>query len=200
MRSLVANAILGALLILSTGAAGQDFPTPPPDHISPPPPGSSIALDRQWSPSSLDNTVSLLGLLSYRYPNIGFGVGGYYQKTIARRGVLRHAGSIHDEFGVEGGFEFRHHEWDPESSYTEFAFSVGAVWNIWFAQRFAAYPKLGLGYGFGTLSTPAGIRSRDYGGLFGLGAVGAVYQVDGLVFRAEIGNLAIAVGLGFSFQ
>lgn len=147
----------------------------------------------------MDHTVSGLGLLSYRYHDTGIGFGLYYQKTVVPEGLLRDAGSVHDELGIEGNLEIRYHHWEPASSYTEFAFAVGAVWNVWFTSRFAAYPKLGFGLGFGSLSTPAGVDDAStYGGLFGLGAVGAVYKTGGLVLRAEISNVSIGFGLGLS--
>lgn len=127
----------------------------------------------------MNDTISLLGSLGYAYSEgTGFGLGGRYQYTFVPEGVIHHR-SIHDEFGGEAAFDWDHYSWGSGPgawSYNEFGLSASLVWNIWFTERFAAYPRLGLGFAFGTWSDSGLTHPGGFGGLFFVGGAGVLYQ------------------------
>jgi hypothetical protein len=156
----------------------------------------------------MDNQISIWGIYSYHYSFGGYGLGARYQKTVLPEGVLKNAG-IRDDIGIEGGIDYVHYSWDYSfgSNYTwtynEFSVVVGAVWNFWLTPQLAVYPKLDLGVGFGSWSTPSGfggsVSHPTSGGLLFQGAVGAVYKLDRLALRAEAGTGYLRAGVAFNF-
>jgi len=150
----------------------------------------------------MHNSVSLLANLGYAYSaGTGFGLSGRYQYTIVPEGVI-HSGSIHDDFGIEPAVDFFHYSWDFGGyswTYNEFDLSASVVWNLWFTKEFAAYPRLGLGFGFGSWSDNVGIGNPGgYGGIFVFGGAGVLYQLAPVTLRAEVSNASLALGAAIS--
>lgn len=226
-------ASLVALLILSTRPLRADpiasDPAAPSasqpaasEPTSPPPSSSQASVSATAAPPSgadsnespppgpglrtLDNTVSVFGVLGYGYSGIGSapGVGARYQKTIVR-GVSLHGPKLHDDIGFEGGVDFVHYSWSipgyPQYdwSFNEISALAGLVWNVWIGDNLALYPKLELAYGFGSTSSYAGIASPSYGGLWFQGAAGVAYKLGPIALRGEAGWRALRLGAGYSF-
>jgi len=164
--------------------------------------------------STMDNQISVWGILGYGFGyDLGYGLGARYQKIVvpANKSFLKLTNGIRDEIGIEGGVDFAHYSYDygflGDSygwSYNEFSIVVGGVWNFWLNEKLAVYPKIDLGFGFGSVSVDIpGVDSSDLntdeGGLIFQGAVGAVYKLDRLNLRAELGNHYLRLGAGFAF-
>lgn len=150
----------------------------------------------------MNQTISILGNLGYGYSaGTGFGVSGRYQHTIVPDGVLESA-SLSDDFGIEGAVDYYHYSWEffgANWSYNEIVLSASVVWNLWFTNEFAAYPRLGLGYGFGSWSDNTGlVEPSGYGGLVFVGGVGVVYELNPITLRAELTNGSLGLGVAFS--
>src|SRR6185436_12891543 len=159
--------------------------------------GSSLPPGR-----GMHNSVSLLANLGYAYSaGTGFGLSGRYQFTIVPEGVI-HSPSIHDDFGIEPAVDFFHYSWDFAGyswTYNEFGLSASVVWNLWFSKEFAAYPRLGLGFAFGSWSDNAGIGNPGgYGGLVFVGGAGVLYQLGSVTLRAELNNASLGLGVAFN--
>jgi hypothetical protein len=145
----------------------------------------------------MDNNLSIWGIFSFNYSaGSGLGIGARYQKTIVPEGFIRHS-RITDDLGIEGSLEYRHYSWDF-GSYNEFDIAAGVVWNVWFTDQFAVYPKLGLGVGFGSWSDDVGDEPDGYGGVYLFGAAGVIYKIDALTLRAELGSNSLQLGVGFT--
>lgn len=167
-------------------------------HVDTPSGGDSAS-----SPArGMHNSISLLLNLGYAYSaGTGLGVSGRYQYTIVPEGFL-HSASIHDDFGVEAAVDFFHYSWDILGyswTYNEVGLSASAVWNLWFTKEFAAYPRLGLGFAFGSWSDNTGFGTPGgYGGLFLVGGAGVLYQLSAVTLRAEVSNNYLGLGAALS--
>ena len=185
------RAHLAILVVLGSAA-------PALGQTSSPGPEASVST----SPAAMDNVVSAFGVFSYWHAQTGLGLGARYQKTIVPRGVLKLA-HVHDDIGLEGGLDFYHYGFDTLGyswTYNEFALLVGGVWNFWFLDdRLAVYPKIELGYRFGSWSTNTGIDSPgSYGGVAFQGSAGVVYRIGRVTLRAEVGSGSIRLGAGLA--
>jgi hypothetical protein len=155
---------------------------------------------------SMDNNVSVFGVLGYGYSGLGSapGIGARYQKRLVSDVSIR-GPKIHDDIGIEAGLDFVHYSWSVPGypqyswSFNEVSAVAGVVWNFWIGDKFAVYPKLEVAYGFGSASSYAGIASPSYGGLWFQGAGGAVYKVGPVALRGEAGWRAVRLGAGLSF-
>jgi hypothetical protein len=152
--------------------------------------------------ASNDNLISAFLGLGYAYTGSGIGVGARYQKIVVPNGVLRD-GPIHDEFGLEGGVDYYHYNFDyftgSHIAYNEFAIAFGATWNFWLLDdKLALYPKLDLAYRIGSFSGNTGTMA-GYGGIWIQGTAGVVYRLSSVSLRAELGSGSLRVGAGFSF-
>lgn len=150
----------------------------------------------------MNDSISLLGNLGYAYSaGTGFGVSGRYQHTVAETGILT-SGKLHDDIGIEGSLDFNHYSWDfygYDWSYNEFRVAASAVWNLWFSPQFALYPRLGVGYAFGSWSDNVGLGDPDgYGGLYFVGGAGLLYELEAVTLRAEVSNASLNLGVAFS--
>lgn len=190
-RLVVGGVSLMAALTLSSSALAQETTV---DTSS----GTVGAPDA----GGMHQTISVLGNLGYAYSaGTGFGLSGRYQHSIVPEGVIK-SGSISDDFGIEAAVDWFHYSWDILGyswTYNEIDLSASVVWNLWFTDQFAAYPRLGLGFGFGSwsdndlgLSEPGG-----YGGLIFVGGVGVVYKLEPIALRAELTNGSLALGVAF---
>jgi len=180
--SLVAVALYSSIALAQDGQLGTAEPEiEPPKHAS------------HADHGRMDNNLSIFGILGLNY-DIGLGVGVRYQKTLVPEGFIRNS-SITDDLGIEGSFEFRHYGYSGYY-YNEYDLGVGVVWNLWFTEQFAAYPKLGLGYGIASWSDNT--YENDYGGFLLWFAAGVVYKLDAVALRAEIGTNSLQLGVGFT--
>jgi hypothetical protein len=164
--------------------------------------------------ASMDGDASGWGLLGYGYgAGQGFGVGARYQKVIVPQGIL-HTSRVRDEIGLEFGADVVHYNFNLYAynygygygyanswTYNEVAPVLGLTWNFWFSDRLALYPKVDLGYRFGSWSdNNAGVVSPSgYGGPLLEGAAGVVYRLDRVALRAEAGSYGLRLGVGFAF-
>lgn len=136
----------------------------------------------------------------------GIGIGGRYLLPLAP-GVVHHP-RIRDEFTLEFGADFLHYgdtvgvpPYEVEYSWNGLLFAVGGAWNFWLTPRFAVYPKLDLGFSFGSYSGWSdryGYGRHDYGGLYVEPALGLIYAFGRAAFRLELGSDLIRLGLAFS--
>ncbi|MFO0582951.1 MAG: hypothetical protein U0229_11820 [Anaeromyxobacter sp.] len=140
-------------------------------------------------------------------PVDGVGIGGRYMLPIAD-GVIR-GGRVRDEFTLELGADFVHYAdtigVPPDAfdySWNGFLVAVGATWNFWLTPRFALYPKLDLGFWFGSYSgwvDAYGYRRNDYGGIYLEPAIGLIVKLGRADLRVEFGTDLARVGLGFDY-
>jgi hypothetical protein len=154
---------------------------------------------------TMDNTISVWGILGYQYSaGSGFGLGARYQKVVVPEGFLHLTNGIKDELGIEGGIDYLHYSWDFYGygwSYNEFNVVAGVTWNFWLNPKLALYPKLDLGFGFGSWSSDltGDTEPSGYGGIYFAGSAGIVYKLDRLLLRAEVGSGSLRAGVAFGF-
>lgn len=152
---------------------------------------------------TMNNTLSPWGLLGYGYgAGAGFGIGARYQIEIVPQGFLPRR--FKDELGLEFGMDWLYYSWSFYGytwTFNEFAPVVGVVWNVWFTNRFAVYPKIDTGFRFGTWSGGgAGLGNPSgYGGFLVEGAAGVIYNTGPVMLRAEVGSYALRLGVAFKF-
>lgn len=198
----MAMAVGALLLALAPAASAQDATAP----ASQPPVVASTGFTANPPAPGLKG-LTLWGIL----PWSGIGVGARFMLPLPFPSLLARAGtSLHDTWDLEFGADLLHWSYgfnepgyDFNYSWTEVLPVVGVMWNVWFNQNFALYPKLELGYAFGwfsgwddgfTGSQPA------YGGFFIAGDVGALYKLNnGLTLRAEAGSDGLKLGVGWLF-
>jgi hypothetical protein len=155
---------------------------------------------------SMDNAVSVFGVLGYGYAGLGSapGVGARYQKRLVSDVGFK-GPKVHDDLGIEAGLDFVHYSWSMPGypqynwSYDQFSIVAGVVWNVWIGDKLAIYPKVELAYGFGSSSSYDGIVSPGYNGAWFQGAGGAVYKVGSFALRGEAGWRALRLGAGVAF-
>mgnify|MGYP000871004125 CR=1 FL=1 len=132
------------------------------------------------------------------------GVGARLRGSVAPQGLL-HSPQVRDTVDVEGGFDYIN--WygygvaPYDYGYNMFLPRVGLMWNFWLSREVALYPKLDLGFAFGSYTGdyPAAGR-RDFDGLFLEGSVGVIWRFrPALALRGELGNEGLRLGLGFDF-
>jgi len=167
--------------------------------------GETRGNERRIPPEyGMQNAISLLGNLGYGYgAGTGVGLSARYQHIVVPNGFMTST-PIFDEFGIEAGVDFTHYSFGIlgyDWSYNEIALTATAVWNVWFTPKFAAYPRVGLGFGFGSwsgeddldLSNPSG-----YGGLYLIGGAGVLYEFGAVKLRGEVSNTTLSGGIAFS--
>lgn len=209
MRRLSLAAVLLAALFAATPAQAQT------KKAATAPATTATATATDGGPT-MDNEISAFGLLSYRYGyGTGFGLGARYQKILlpASKSLLKLPNGIRDEIGIEGGIDFAHYSegtsgfgYTYDVSYNRFDIVVGGVWNFWLNDKIAVYPKLDLGFGFGSASVSSNVPGFNSGSVkvnedalvFQI-AAGAVYRMDRLYLRAELGSAMLRLGAGFNF-
>jgi hypothetical protein len=183
--------VLGGLLVASTALAAEQAVD-----------SSGVGAGEAQPASGMNNAISLLGNFGYAYgAGTGFGLSGRYQITVVPDGFLK-PGTIHDDFGIEPAVDFYHYSWDFYGyswSYNEIGLSASAIWNLWFTDEFAAYPRLGLGFGFGSWSDNTGVASPGgYGGVFLVGGAGILYALNPITLRAEVSNNSLCLGVALT--
>jgi hypothetical protein len=185
--------VIGLLTILTT-AARADEPTPP-TAVSTSSPATGGAENLKGP--------SVWGILPWG----GLGFGGRMMFPLGIQGVV-HAPNIHDTFAIEAGADLLHWSYDygvpgpggGTYSWTEILAVGGIMWNFWFNDRFALYPKVELGYAFGWFSGFEYAGRPSYGGFFISGDAGGIYKLNnGLSLRAEVGSDGLKAGVGWLF-
>jgi hypothetical protein len=178
--------------------------TPPPAESAPPavtepqPRRSS-----RWGAASAPalSGPSLWGILPWG----GFGVGARFMFPLSFPPLLSRT-PFRDSWALEAGADllYWNYSYIANSSYTwtEIVPVVGVMWNVWFTNDFAAYPKVEVGYAFGWYGGINGSSAGypTHGGIFPEGAAGVLYKLSGgLTLRGEVGYAGAKVGLGWLF-
>jgi hypothetical protein len=171
--------------------------------------GSSSAAFAQSEPT-VTNTVSsanakgptVWGILPWN----GIGVGGRFMIPLGLPSLLNNP-QVHDSFALEVGADFLHwsYDWAGAGSYSwsEILVVAGGMWNLWFNEKLAAYPKIDFGYAKGWFSgwenTFGGVQP-SYGGFFWDFALGGMYKLNNnITLRAEVGYRGLKLGAGWLF-
>lgn len=199
MRSSLAAALLASLFVASPALAQTKTTAPAKKTTT----TAAPAVATTVGGPTMDNQISVWGILGYGYgEGSGYGLGARYQKVVVPQGVLKFTNGMKDEIGIEGGVDYLHYSWGIygyDWSYNEFSVVVGATWNFWLTPQIAVYPKLDMGFGFGSWSSDfPGSEPSGYGGIFFQGAAGVVYKMDRLMLRAELGSETLRLGVAFS--
>ncbi len=163
---------------------------------------------RTSAPGPGDRSLSIWAVADAG-PYDGLGVGARYALPIVPQGLL-HSRRVRDELTLELGADFVHYsdrfglppgpfQYD---SWDGFLAVAGGAWNFWFTPRFAAYPKLDVGWWYGWYSprSPAPAFARaGFDGLFVQGALGVIYRLDPVALRVEAGSGLLRAGIGIPF-
>lgn len=139
-------------------------------------------------------------------PYDGLGVGFRYTLPIVPQGVI-HSATVRDEFTLELGTDFVHYSdriGPPPGPFLDYSWNgflavAGGAWNFWFTPRFAAYPKVDLGWTYGWYSRadfPPGYARASFDGVFLQGALGVIYRLDRVALRLEAGSGLVRAGIG----
>ena len=214
MRTFISGSFLAAGLVaaLTTVFATRALADVPPADGAPPPAVSSAPPPYTPAPSPVTpgsgpglKGASVWGILPWG----GIGAGARFAIPLGIQPLLVTT-SIHDSFSIEFGADLLHWSYDfgiPGDSFnyswTEFVPVAGVMWDLWFNQKFALYPKVDVGWAFGLFSDWAGTVGQSqptYGGFFLDGDVGALYKLTGgLTLRAEAGSDGLKLGAGWLF-
>ncbi len=153
------------------------------------------------------SSFSLWGVLDPG-PFDGVGLGARVAVPIVPQGLL-HA-RVRDELVLELGADFVHYServgypFYVDYSWNGFLAVGGVAWNFWFTPQLALYPKLDLGWWFGSYR---GWDARydpyygrhDYDGAFLQAAAGLIYRFRTVDLRVELGSGLLRVGVGIPF-
>ena len=157
------------------------------------------------APGPGDRSLSIWGVADPG-PYDGLGLGFRYTLPIVPQGVL-HSPSVRDEFTLELGTDFVHYRdqlGPPPGPFVDYSWNgflavAGGAWNFWFTPRFAAYPKLDVGWWYGWYSRstfPPGYARASFDGVFVQGALGMIYRLDRVDLRLEAGSGLLRAGIG----
>lgn len=182
---------------------------PPPAPESNPPPAVA-APGTPSSPAPFGVTggpggPSLWGVLPWG----GYGLGARYMLPLPITQLLTRT-KFRDYWSLEFGADLLHWNYDYgvvgaqgfNYSWTEVVPVVGMMWQVWFTENFAAYPKIEMGYAFGWYSDTNGTTTGLSGGnhFFPSGTAGVLYKVgNGITLRAEAGYVGGKAGLAWLF-
>jgi hypothetical protein len=206
-------------VLVSTTAMAQGTPpadgttpppaetTPPPAEASPPPsvaaPGSTGNGPQPFGPGIGPSGPSVWGILAWA----GYGAGARYMIPVPITQILTRT-RFRDYWAVEFGADIVRISYDyglgasPYSyTWTEVVPVVGMMWQVWFNDSFAAYPKVELGYAVGWYSdnqTTTGLSGGNH--FYPSGTAGILYKVGGgITLRAEAGNIGAKGGISWLF-
>jgi len=182
--------------------------TPPPAETSPPPsvatPGSTGNGPQPFGPGIGPSGPTVWGVLAWG----GYGAGARYMIPVPITQILTRT-RFRDYWAVEFGADILRINYDYglgtgaySYSWTEVVPVVGMMWQVWFNENFAAYPKVELGYAFGWYSDTQGNNTGLSGGnhFYPGGTVGILYKVgNGITLRAEGGNIGVKGGISWLF-
>lgn len=152
------------------------------------------------------SSFSLWGVLDPG-PLEGIGLGVRVAFPLVPEGILR--ARIKDELVLEVGADFVHYEdrvgfapYYVDYSWNGLLAVGGVAWNFWLTPNLALYPKLDLGWWFGSYrgwDDRYGYGRHDFSGLFLQGAAGLVYRARTVDFRLELGSGLVRIGVGIPF-
>jgi hypothetical protein len=137
----------------------------------------------------------------------GVGFGFRVGLPLAPQGIL-HA-KVRDELVLELGGDYLHYSehvgygpYAVDYSWNGLLAVAGLEWNFWLVPQLALYPKIDLGFetGWYTGWNPAPGYYYDrhaYGGLFAQIAAGAIYRLQSVDLRLELGSAMVRLGVGF---
>ena len=182
--------------------------TPPPAETSPPPsvatPGSTGNGPQPFGPGIGPSGPTVWGVLAWG----GYGAGARYMIPVPITQLLTRT-KFRDYWAVEFGADILRINYDYglgtgaySYSWTEVVPVAGMMWQVWFNENFAAYPKVELGYAFGWYSDTQGTTTGLSGGnhFYPSGTVGILYKLgSGLTLRAEAGNIGAKGGIAWLF-
>lgn len=182
MRTIALASLVAGLLVASPVQAAQ--PKAAPARLAPP--GGSVAA---WV------------ILGYGH---AVGVGARYRTSLVPEGFL-HSAQVRDSLDLEAGLDYI--SWygygvaPYDYGYNMFLPRAGLMWNFWLSPELALYPKLDLGFAFGSYTGTYPTAGRhDFSGLFLEGSVGLIWRFRrDMSLRGELGNEGLRLGLGFDF-
>jgi hypothetical protein len=202
------NQVLAMVLTISTAAKAFANQEPAaPAAVAPPAataPASQPAATTQSAGRTDGDTPNTRGFSVWGgLPWGGWSVGGRFMMPLKIGPVLK-SGSIKDSWALEVGVDYLHisdnYGGVIDISYNEILPVAGIMWNFWFNEKFAVYPKLEAGYAIAWFSSDYGDNIPGYGGLFVSGAGGVLYKLDnGMTLRAEAGISGLKAGVGWLF-
>jgi len=207
-RTFIATATAGILTIATaTVAFAQDAtaPTAPPpaapDPAAPPPTVAAPARPfTAFSAPTGPTGPSVWGVVPWG----GIGAGARYMIPVPIPQLLTRT-PFKDYWVVEFGADILHQSWDyydGSYSWTEIVPVGGLMWQVWFTDNFAAYPKVEIGYAFGWYSGVNGSTAGLAGGntFYPDGAAGVLYKLNnGITLRGEVGSVGARLGVGWLF-
>ncbi len=169
-------------------------------------PGSTPTSSGSYGHGAGQNSLSFWGV--FDPGSDGAGLGMRLALPIAPQGIL-HA-KVRDEFVLELGADFLHYSehvggpYYTDYSWNGFLLVGGVAWNFWFTPQLALYPKLDLGWWFGSYNGWDPVygtyyHQHEFDGLFLQGAVGLIYRFSKVDLRVELGSGLLRVGVGIPF-
>jgi hypothetical protein len=180
---------------------------PPPVETAPPPPpppavAATGSAPMPFGASDGPNGPSVWGILPWG----GYGIGARYMLPIPITQLLTRT-RFRDYWALEFGADVLRINYDyigfaGSYTWTEVVPVVGMMWQVWFTENFAAYPKVEAGYAFGWYSnTMTGQTLGSGGNHFYPGATaGVLYKLqNGVTLRAEAGYLGAKAGVAWLF-
>jgi len=185
-------------------------PTQPPPAAETPPPPAVAAPGMTGQPAPFGVTggpggPSLWGVLPWG----GYGMGARYMLPLPITQLLTRT-KFRDYWALEFGADILHWSYDYgviggsnfNYSWTAVVPVVGMMWQVWFTENFAVYPKIEAGYGFGWYSDTNGQTSNLSGGnhFYPSGTAGVLYKLNnGITLRAEAGYVGGKAGIAWLF-
>jgi hypothetical protein len=158
------------------------------------------------STRSTGNTTLSLALDLDPWPG-GAGFGFRVGLPLAPQGIL-HA-KVRDELVLEVGGDYLHYSdrvgygpYAVDYSWNGLLAVAGLQWNFWLVPQLALYPKIDLGFETGWYTgwdpQPGYYYDRHgYGGLFAQVAAGAIYRLQSVDLRLELGSAMVRLVVGF---
>jgi hypothetical protein len=180
--------------------------TPPPAETTPPPAVAApvnLAAPAPFGQTGGPSGPSLWGILPWG----GYGIGARYMMPLPITQLLTRT-KFRDYWALEFGADIMHWNYDYGFGTTGFNYSwtevvpvVGMMWQVWFTENFAAYPKIEVGYAFGWYSDTNGVNTGLSGGnrFFPDGTAGVLYKLGNLTLRAEAGYVGGKAGVAWLF-
>jgi hypothetical protein len=214
MRKFTAAGIGLIGILVSQAAMAQDNAPPPGGEAAPPPPpegtpppavaapGSPGSGGSQFGSADGPGGPSVWGILPWG----GFGAGGRYMLPIGITHLLSKT-RFRDYWALEFGADILRYSYDyvgvsSSYSWTEIIPVVGMMWQVWFNDNFAVYPKIEAGYAIGWYSGTMGSTSGLSGGnhIYPGATAGILYKLDnGITLRAEAGYVGAKLGVAWLF-
>jgi hypothetical protein len=191
----------------AAGDPGVPAATTPPPVETTPPPGvatTSARGSQLFGAAAGPGGPSVWGILPWG----GFGAGVRYMIPVPITQLLSRT-KFRDYWVIEFGGDILRYSYDYGFGTTGYSYSwteiipvAGMMWQVWFTENFAAYPKVEAGYAFGWYSnTQGGSTGLSGGNHFYPGATaGVLYKLNsGITLRAEAGYVGAKLGVGWLF-